>query len=285
MLERVFVLFAVLGLAGCQASTVLERSTEAQQRSSNLLVQFAKAADLSSRAVMAGTSEASAALARETDQATEGIQSDTDALAALLQSLGYGGEIELLKEFGGRFAEYRTLDREILALAVEGTNVKAQRLSFGAAMDAADACQDALEALVPASPATRDRVSVPVATAVAGIREIQALQAPHIAEADDAAMTKLEAKMTASESAARRALASLEKLTPAASRATLTEATASFDRFMAVHSEIITLSRRNSNVRSLALSMNQKRTLAAACEDSLRALQEALSKRNFPGTR
>jgi hypothetical protein len=40
-----------------------------------------------------------------------------------------------------------------------------------------------------------------------------------------------------------------------------------------------------SNVRSLALSMNQKQTLAAACEDSLRALNEALSKREFPGTR
>jgi len=40
-----------------------------------------------------------------------------------------------------------------------------------------------------------------------------------------------------------------------------------------------------TNVRSLAPSLGQKRMLAAACEDSLRALQDALSKRGFSATR
>jgi hypothetical protein len=42
---------------------------------------------------------------------------------------------------------------------------------------------------------------------------------------------------------------------------------------------------RNTNVRSLALSLGRKRSLSAACEDSLRELQDALSKRGFTGTR
>jgi hypothetical protein len=45
------------------------------------------------------------------------------------------------------------------------------------------------------------------------------------------------------------------------------------------------LSRRNTNVRSLALSLGQKRMRTAACEDSLRELQDALAKRGFSATR
>ena len=49
----------------------------------------------------------------------------------------------------------------------------------------------------------RLRVKALAATAVAAVREIQALQAPHIAESDDAAMTRIEARMAAAERVAR----------------------------------------------------------------------------------
>ena len=92
----------------------------------------------------------------------------------------------MLEEFGRRFAEYRALDRSILELAVENTNLKAQRLSFGPAQEAADAFREALEAVAPSQPAKGQwRVKALVATAVAAVREIQVLQAPHIAEADE----------------------------------------------------------------------------------------------------
>ena len=54
---------------------------------------------------------------------------------------------------------------------------------------------------------------------------------------------------------------------------------------MKVNAEIVGLSRRNTNVKSLAMSLGQKRMLTAACEESLRALQEALATRGFAGTR
>ncbi len=120
MLKRVAVVLVVAigAMAGCSGRTVFERLATARQLSSDLLVQFIKAADTSNRAVMADTDEGSAALAQEADQATQAVQRDADALGPLLQDLGYSQEVELLKEFGSRFAEYRALDRSILDLAV-----------------------------------------------------------------------------------------------------------------------------------------------------------------------
>jgi hypothetical protein len=51
-----------------------------------------------------------------------------------------------------------------------------------------------------------------------------------------------------------------------------------------INDEIVALSRRNSNVRSLALSLGRKRVVVAECDDQLTALEQALAKRGFPAT-
>ena len=257
---------------------------EAQRLSSDLLVRFAKETDAANRAVMAGADETATEYAREAEQATQTVQRDADALKPLLT--GYTAESRLLEEFNGRFSEYRELDRAILGLAVENTNLKAQRLSFGPAQKEADAFRDALESVARTSPAKDAwRVKALTATALSAVREIQVLQGPHIAEADDAAMTRLEEQMVSSEGLARGALKTLAGLLPPASRAQLAGATAALDRFHDLNKQLIVLSRRNSNVRSLALSLGKKRMLTARCEESLHAIQDALSKRAFAGTR
>jgi hypothetical protein len=68
-------------------------------------------------------------------------------------------------------------------------------------------------------------------------------------------------------------------------RPELASALASLDRFKDVSAQIVALSRRNSNVRSLALSLREKPVLTAACDDSLRRLEDALAKEGFPATR
>jgi hypothetical protein len=130
-----------------------------------------------------------------------------DLLRPILQALKYTDETRLLQAFATRFTEYNTLDRRILDLAVENTNLKAQRLSFGPAQVAADAFRDSVEAVVPSKDPWRVRALV--ATAMAAVREIQALQAPHIADPEDTSMTRLEKRMTAAEAVARNALETL----------------------------------------------------------------------------
>ena len=171
-------------IGGCNEKPPLEQLSRARQVSAELLVQFTKAADASNKAVMADTDEASVAFAREAEQARQAVQTNIDALRPILESLDYSDESRQLQQFVTRFAEYRELDRRILDLAVENTNLKAQRLSFGPAQEAADAFRDSLEALVPLD-AAKDtwRVKGQAALAVASVREIQVLQAPHIARA------------------------------------------------------------------------------------------------------
>ena len=273
-------------IGGCNEKPPLEQLSQARQISAELVVQFTKASDAANKAVMADTDEASVAFAREAEQAKQAVQTNIDILRPILESLDYSDESRLLQQFVTRFAEYRDLDRRILDLAVENTNLKAQRLSFGPAQEAADSFRDSLEGVVPLD-AAKDtwRVKAHVAMAIASVREIQVLQAPHIAEADDAVMTRVEKRMATSEVAARSALEALAPLVNARSRPRLAAAVAALDRFMSVNAQITALSRRNTNVRSLALSLNQKGKVTGACEDTLRALRGALAGRGFAGTR
>jgi hypothetical protein len=128
-------------MSGCREAPVARytQRESANRLAGDLRVAFNRAADAANRAVMADTDEASVAFARDAEGARQTVRRDADALTPLLRSLGYTDEVRLLADFGGHFAEYEALDREVLTLAVENTNLKAQRLSYGPARAAADA--------------------------------------------------------------------------------------------------------------------------------------------------
>jgi hypothetical protein len=291
--SRTFQLLGLIGAMvtlafGCQGSstTFLTRLDEARRLAADLHVHFEEAADASNRAVMADTDEASITFASDAEKTVLLIEGDVAALAPQLRSFGYPDEIRLLEEFGTHFAEYRNLDREILKLAVENTNLKAQRLSFGPAREAADGLRDALGAIPPtAAPKDRCRVEGLVAKAMLAVRETQVIQAPHIAESDDAAMTRMEKEMADLGGVARDAIKALTEVVPPSAQTLIDAALLGLDRFNDVSSQIVALSRRNSNVRSLDLSLRQKPPLTAACDGSLRALEGALAAEGSKATR
>ena len=278
------VLLAAVG-CGAGSKLVLTEEAEAHRTSSDLRVQFTRAADASNRAVMADTDEASSAAAHEAVQARQAVQRDIDALYTILEDLGDRNEAAQLERFKARFEEYQKLDDTILPLAVENTNIKAQRLAFGPAQEAVSAFRQAVDAAARTAAAKNDHTAAIVSQAIAGVLDVQVMQARHIAESDDSAMSRMEAAMTASLATAHKGLETLRGLLPSAAGSPLAAAAAALDTFTAANAEIVALSRRNSNVRSLALSLGKKRTVTAECSDLLQALEEALASHHYAATR
>lgn len=274
-------------VAGCAAppQTALEQLIESRRLTAEMLLQLEAADSATNRAIMADTDEASAEFVAEARRGLESIAQNGGAVQRLLEAQAFDPEARQLAEFDARFKTYAALTGRILDLALLNTNSKAQRLSFGPALAAADAVRDALMPLRPATPSGRDRVTALSMTVMASVREIHALQAPHIADARDEAMTRLEQRMDGAHKAAKTALVDLAGVVHPDSRAHLDAASRALQTFMDLNAEIISLSRQNSDVHSLALALGEKRTRVAACVESLRALQAALAKRGFAGTR
>jgi len=269
--------------SGCiNGPAVLTVQTEARQFAAELQVAFANANEATNRAVLADTDEASAVAAKASEQDTSTALQLLDRLDPRVQSLGYQDAIRSLAEFKVKFDECRRLDSEILPLAVENTNLKAQRLSFGEAQETADAFSASVDAAASASRSGNGALQA--ARARAEILAMQVLQARHIAEADDTAMDIMEQDMAVRERSARTALEHLRPSSRAAARA-LDSAAAALDRFVTVNRQIVELSRRNTNVRSLALTLGRKRVVAAEAEDELRSLDGALASHAFRATR
>ena len=279
------VMAATVGTACRGSSAVLTGLLEARRLAAELHVEFTRASEASSRAVMASSDEASTAAAGEAKKARQDAERSLAALQPLLESLGYQSDLGHLTAFKTSFEEYRRLDDEILTLAVENSNVKAQRIAFGPSRESVEALRTSLEAAIRAGARDRCRAEALASRAHAAVLHIEVLQPPHIANAEDAVMTRLEAEMRASAGVARKSLEELKAVTGPAAAPHLAAASTALDGFLARNKEIVVLSRRNSNVHALALSLGRKRAVAAQCEDQLRALDQALEEHRFNATR
>ena len=285
---RGFVIAAVgaaVVTSACTREAAFSRLLQARALASELHLEFTRAAEAANRAVMAETDDTATSAAAEARRARENVERGMKDLRPVMQSLGYSEDLRHLEAFEARFEEYARLDDEILSLAVENTNLKAQRLSFGPARDAADAFAASLAAVAGASPANDACiVEVQAERARAAVFDILARQASHIAESDDDVMTRMEGQMKTEADVAHEALDQASRRLPHAGPR-MAEAAGALNRFMAIHAEVVKLSRRNSDVRSLALSLGRKRALTEACENELQGLDHALAKHAPTATR
>jgi hypothetical protein len=97
-------------------------------------------------------------------------------------------------------------------------------------------------------------------------------------------MTSIEKQMADSLGQARDDVKALSELAPPSSPG-ITSARSALDQFKVLGDELVTLSRRNSNVVSLDLSLRTKPPLTTACDESLRALEDALAAEGSKATR
>jgi hypothetical protein len=230
-------------------------------------LSLAAATEAEKSAVLAITDEDSQKFA---DQARAGTAAAEQARREL-EKLSKPGALD---SFSQAFAEFQRVDQEVLELAVKNTNLKASALAFGPAMASINEMDAALARL----PANDVKTLHLADNARIAAYRLLALLPPHIAEESDAKMDALETQMAEDDREVRR---SLDKL---AGNADVKTATASYAQFSALRTQILKLSRENTNVRSLTLSLTQKRNVTALCQDALAALQQAIQNEPVTGT-
>ncbi len=244
---------------------------------------LASASEAEKSAVMAITDEDSQKYADQARAATTDVERNRNELGRLLDTGGTQREKDLLAQFTKVFADFQSVDKDLLVLAVKNTNLKAYNLAFGPAADAITQMNDALSRLVTksaASPDARAAALLAFGAQTAALR-IQALLAPHIAEESDAKMDAMEARMTTDDQQVRKDLDGLAAIFHGDSD--LATGFSAYERFSEVRAKILPLSRQNTNVRSLAISLDQKRKVMFLCQDALASLQQAIAEEPIPG--
>lgn len=253
----------------------------------DMLANLRASSEAEKRAVMTESDEDSKAYADESEQKVIAVQKLGAELEGLIKRGKQPEQLKLVEEFDASFAKYRMLNREILDLDEESTNLKAQRLSFGPATEALKRFEAALNKVAADLNADEARLqaSSTSSQAIAAAYKLLALQSKHIVEPSDQQMNLIETEMGALDKQIADSLATLSQTAGQPAQAAVEQAQAAYKEFQSVQSQIIELSRQNSNIRSLALSLGEKRMATARCIEALAALRKTVRGEEYPATR
>jgi len=252
---------------------------------SRMQLALASASEAEKSAVLAITDQDSQKYAGQARTATVEVEKARQEFDNLLKTGGTKGEKELFKQFSELFTDFQRIDNNLLDLAVKNTNIKAYNLAFGPATTALNEMNTALSRLIASnskSPENKKVMLLAYGTEISVLR-LQTLIPPHIAEESDQKMDELEALMSKEDKQIRKNLDELTAFRNLNQKANLTEAVLSYAQFSKIKTQILALSRENTNVKSLSMSLNQKRKVMLLCHDTLNKLQQAVLEEPIAG--
>jgi hypothetical protein len=240
-------------------------------------------------AVMADTDEASMGFADQSRRAAESVEQERRELESLIENDPTDKEKKLLVEFNKSWTDLQKIDSVILEFAVQNTNLKAMALSFGKGAEVMRRFENALDSLISSglSASTPCRVSILASQVLISGFKIYNLHALHIAAQRDEKMDEIEALMAHNFGRIDNSFRELmgDGGLRDENQALLREAMAAYAELKAVTAEVVTLSRRNTNVKSFQLSIGRKRRMVAQCDEILTSLLQTVGDREFKATR
>ena len=278
---------AVVGILYKDKITPLEGQLKKIQIVSSLRIHLLEAIEAEKNAVLAITDEASKMYADQARSASNKVEAARRDLAAIIQQAGTSKEQETVAEFNSCWTEFRTLDEEILELATQNSNLKAQKLSSTEFYREVAAFEKSLRTLIRQN--MRDNqasfISVHSYESIIAILQLFALHKEHIEEPDDQEMDRIESKMKDYLDTAEKNLHALRSLPALRGSAELVNAESAYKRIVVINAEVVRLSRLNTNIKSSALSLGKKRLISAKCQEILGALQDTIESHRFKATR
>jgi hypothetical protein len=254
---------------------------------SQMRIDLLKSVEMEKNAVMAVTDTESQEFANQAFTASAAVKQNLKLLRSLIEAAPLQDEQKLIIEFSTCWTELCMLDTVILELAVQNTNLKAANLSRETGGEAMRRFEHALEDVIRSYSGSPDecRVTRLSYRAITAGLKIYNLHNSHIAEASDEKMNQIETQIKVDENEVSKSLDGLAGIVGEKSRHALLQAEEAFSEFNEVTAKVLKLSRQNSNIKSLELSLNKKRKVAAACDEILAAFQEIVQKRTFKATR
>jgi hypothetical protein len=282
----IFMLVTLHFRAGQDPAAQLAFKAQRVDLVARMRLDLASASEAEKSAVLAVTDQDSMRFADQARASAGKVEQGRRELEDTLRAGGTQGERELLAQFTVTFAEFQRVDSDLLALTVKNTNIKAYSLAFGPAATAIKETNDALARLAAAnanSSEAKTTILLALGAEIGALR-IQTLLPPHIAEESDGRMDELEALMTAEDNSVRKSLDGLAALPQLSKDPEIAIAKARYAEFSNIRAQILTLSRENTNVRSLSISLNQKRKVMLVCQAALDALQQTILAEPIAGS-
>ncbi|EKO39569.1 MAG: hypothetical protein B193_1726 [Solidesulfovibrio magneticus str. Maddingley MBC34] len=290
---RLLVLGLLCGCGGQDFQANLHALLEKQRLAAQLQQSLLTTSDGANKSLLAPDEEAASRQAAAAKAAFEAGAAQLQSLSALIEKGKNPKEIEAIKPVVADFAELGSAYAALHALVARNTNVRAARLSRYEAAQAVDRLR---QALAPVLAAPDCPAAAAALRAIAAAQAILILHPLHIDERSAAGMDALEAAMNQDDREARAALIALADLAATsalsgpsgddgAEAQAAKAAQDAYEAFWTVHAAIIGLSRENSNIEAIALTMGRKQLLQAKILTDLAALAAVIDEKQFTATR
>jgi len=254
---------------------------------STMRIHLLEAIEAEKNAVLAITDEASEAFAAQSRQAADGVENSRKKIESIIYQEKLPQETEMINEFNSCWSHYKKLNETILDLAIQNTNLKAQKISATQCAQELEHFEASLDRLIHRNThgsQCNKAVMLSYEALTAGLN-IFALHKPHIEEADDQDMDKIEQSIKSYDESARKALGSLRGIADLKNDEDLKQAETAYEQFMSLTGEVLKLSRINTNIKSAELSLGKIRLVSSQCQEILATLQETVQAQEFKATR
>lgn len=249
---------------------------------STMKIHLLEAVESEKNAVLATTDKASEGFADQARQAKERVESSRKEIESIIFREKLPRESGMMNEFNACWTQFKKLDEIILGLAVQNTNLKAQRISATQCAQEMEHFEESLNRLIQRNRQGRqyDQVVMLSDQALIASLKIFALHKPHIEATDDQVMDQIEQRIETYDESARKSLESLHRLASLGDDEDLKAAETEYGRFMDLTGEVLKLSRMNTNIKSAELSLGKKRLIASQCREILATLQKTVQARD-----
>lgn len=287
LLILLFLIWLVYRNSSHDLRDTLKTTIEKQELLSSMRINMLTSVNLEKSAVIADTDELSVQFAKETKHMNDIVDNELSDLKHIMKRDSTDTELEALKEFDKCWGQFRKIDKVLLDFAVENTNIKASSLSLTKSRELLERFEQNMIDIInmDTSRQSGGNVAKLACEAIVSAFKIQYLHGKHISTSEEKTMNEIEGEVARYNNTVNDALLKLNTLVGDDGKQFINEATYAYSEFIKINTEIVNLSRQNTNIRSFELSLGRKRKITAECDEILRSLQNAVRSRTFDATR